>query len=197
MEQLKRHCLEHIPRDNWQFVHRIDALFPGGHAGQVVGVTTLFAERRSIRCTIMTIEGLVLFDARYDRRITVKRAVPPFDNAEFARGLIDDIRLIFFPPGGNLIQSGRLQNGSHVCRYRHADGQTVDIIRLTDQSILLQRYTPRNRIDRSLHMVYRTDKNPALPETLPHRLKLEAKGPSAYTLIMELLEATPLEHKPD
>ena len=72
----------------------------------------------------MTVEGLTLFEARSAEaeELEVLRALPPFDNREFASGLMRDVRTLFQPPPG-LGQYGTLADGTPVCRYNA--GQTM------------------------------------------------------------------------
>ena len=76
----------------------------------------------------MSIEGLVLFDGIYEGEVVINRGIRPFDSKEFAKGLMNDIRMVFFPPVGKLSGTGILSNGSHVCRYINDTTTIVDVI---------------------------------------------------------------------
>jgi hypothetical protein len=76
-----------------------------------MGVTELSSDPERIHAVMMTIEGLVLFDALFDGKLTINRGVAPFDSREFAEGLMDDIRLIFFKPAGNAVDAGLTEDG--------------------------------------------------------------------------------------
>ena len=81
-----------------RFVHAIAASLPGGGTGTVLGITVFDPKSKAIRSAILTIEGFVLFDARYDKELHVYRALPPFNGEEFAERLMKDVRLIFLAP---------------------------------------------------------------------------------------------------
>ena len=76
-------CQRLFPNGEWQFVHSIEAVMPGGHKGLVMGVTVISSRDRIAHCVLMTIEGLVVFDARYDQELVINRAVAPFDREGF------------------------------------------------------------------------------------------------------------------
>lgn len=192
LQNIQSRCLMLFPTGNWQFVHRIEAIFPGDVRSEVMGITTLSSSDRSVRCIIMTIEGLVVFDAVYDQRLTVKRSISPFDSNDFAQGLINDIQLIFFPPEGLPTQAGKLQNGYDVCRYQKAGGQTVDIVCPSDLFRLLRQYDPEKQLSRTLKAFFRKAEDPVKSAGFPHRLELEAHHSPEYTLVMDLLEAVPV-----
>lgn len=181
-------CRIPFPDRAWQFVHSIRALMPGGQKAVMIGVTALFPETGIIECVMMTVEGLVLFDARYDGEITVHRAMPPFDSMDFARGLIDDIKLMFFPPDGPLIASGIAEDGAFVCRYRTGRDMTVDIVIHEDHVWEIRQYDQDSGLIRSL----KTDSGGRGPagrqNPVPGRLELTVLGPSEYMLTLDLIE---------
>jgi hypothetical protein len=104
-----RTCRGPYPEGDWQLLHSIEATLPGGKKGFLMGLTVISSSDRTARCVIMTLEGFVVFDALYDKQITVKRAIAPFDSEVFANGLIEDINLIFFKPTGSIMTSGFLK----------------------------------------------------------------------------------------
>ena len=85
-------CHSHFPEGGWQLVHTINARIQGGRQATFTGVVILSPEDDSVRCAVMTLEGFVLFEAVDRGRVTVKRAFGPFDDENFAKGVMDDIR---------------------------------------------------------------------------------------------------------
>jgi hypothetical protein len=141
---------------------------------------------------MMTVEGLVLFDARYDGQIVIHRALPPFDSMTFARGLIDDIRLIFFPPNGPLIASGTSEDGALICRYRADRGMMVDIVIHEAHVWEIRQYDHNARLIRSLKADPGSRGTAGRQNPIPVRLELTAFGPSEYALTLDLIEARDL-----
>jgi hypothetical protein len=196
-------CAGFFPQGRWQMIHAIDFHLADGTSGNALGV--LILDGRSLSCALMTVEGLTLFEARSTGEADpeVLRALPPFDNPEFARGLLRDVRTLVQPPLG-LSHYGTLADGTPVCRYDA--GQTItDILPQADGCWQLFIYDEQN--------ILRTDGcQPADPRrehrqtraviarscerigeaNLPRRLDLRGFAPSAYTLNLRLLSAEPL-----
>jgi len=174
-----------FPEGEWQFLHSIKAELPDGGGFTSLGLTVLSSRNRTSRSVILTIEGLVVFDGEYDRRLTVHRALPPFDSPHFAGGLMDDIRLVFFEPEGLLAIAGRFENGAPACRYVEPDGGTIDVERREDQTWALRRYDSAKRLTRTVTAGQPTGTGAGFPATI----ELEAHGSQNYKLVMTLVEA--------
>jgi len=164
-----------------QFIHVIEAELPNKANLSMIGITVISPETDSIQCVIMTIEGFVIFDAVYDRELTINRGVSPFDSKAFAQGMIDDIRLIFFKPNGVLLQSGNLKDGSHACRYTDNDHYVTDLITTPDNHLEIRKYDKNLKLMRSVKTY--SDK-----EMIPERLELTAYGDNPYALKLKLIK---------
>ena len=178
-------CDVPFPDGRWQFLHTIEARMPGGSKGVLMGVTVISSHTRSVRCVIMTIEGLVLFEAEYDRQLVVHRGIEPFDSPEFARGLMEDIRLIFFRPRGALIDIGSLKDGARICRFQDIEGWILDTIIYETGSWELRQYSNQQRLTRFVRAVP-SERSAA---HFPRFLEITAHGNHEYQLTMTLVEA--------
>ena len=190
--ELPQTCHRLFPNGKWQFVHSIEAVMPGGHRGLVMGATIISSRDKSAHCVLMTIEGLVVFDARYDKRLVINRAVAPFDNEDFAAGLIRDIKLIFFMPQGSLVETGNDPDESSVCRYQNRDGRIVDLVIDADHTWHIRQYTVQQRLSRTVDAFFTQQESDGDGPDFPDRLELRAHDSAGYSLIMELVEAIPL-----
>lgn len=182
-------CKEIFPQGHWQFVHAIEAFPPGGRRINILGVIQTSSRQRTLKCVLLTLEGLVLFQASYNQHLTVERAISPFDAKGFAQGLINDIMLIFFAPEEPCQKTGYLDNGDFVCRYGLGKHRTLDIVRKPHDGWEIRRYNAHNRLERRV--------SPLEPMTLsargfPTHLELRASGLAGYRLSLTLLEARPL-----
>jgi len=182
-----RACRGPFPNGDWQLLHSIEATLPGGKKGFLMGLTVISSSNRTAQVVIMTLEGFVVFDASYDKQITVKRAIAPFDSDVFANGLIEDINLIFFKPSGPILASGFLKSGAAVCRYRKPDGSIVDIISHGEDNWEIKQYLPDFRLARVVKSIYLADR-----KAIADKIELNAHGSPGYTLVMDLVEAIPL-----
>lgn len=190
--QSGRTCRDPYPDSDWQLLHSIEATLPGGKKGFLMGLTVIAPSNRTARCVIMTLEGFVIFDALYDKKITVKRAVAPFDSEVFANGLIEDINLIFFKPSGSITTSGFLKSGAAVCRYQKPDGRLVDIISQGKHNWEIRQYRTDNRLAQTVKMMSAKETNLTDHKGISDKIELKAHGSPGYELVMELVEAVPL-----
>lgn len=192
---IRNKCTAHFPNGNWRFVHSIETTMPNGQKSLVIGVSLIFPQTKTIQSVIMTIEGLVIFDARHDqKRLTIHRAIHPFDSRNFARGLMNDVKLMFLEPDGQLIEVGAQNGGTEVCRYkdRNQSGSIVDIVVRNNHSWSIRQYSKNNSLLRSIDAyTCKASKNDH-QQSFPCRMELTAHGSASYTLYMELLEAEPL-----
>lgn len=190
--QAERVCRGPFPDGDWQLLHSIEATLPGGQKGFLMGLTVISSTNRTARCVIMTLEGFVVFDALYDKKISIKRAVAPFDSKDFANGVMADIDLIFFKPVGSFIASGFLKNGAAVCRYQQQDGRKVDIISREKYGWEIRLYLSDNRLVRTVKSISAAAHDSDGRHGIADRIELKAYGSPGYALAMELVEAVPL-----
>jgi hypothetical protein len=182
-------CARIFPQGRWELVHTIEADFPGGRRQLLMGVSRISSTERTVHCVLMTLEGLVLFDARHDGQLAINRAVPPFTGMALAQGMIDDIALLFFAPQSPCREAGFLPNGNYVCRYAVGDG-TEDILPMPGMGWEIHRYDAGHNLIRSV-----TAEIGASPygERVAERLELNAAGAAEYRLVLTLVEATQLK----
>lgn len=181
------YCEQPFSEGRWQLHHLIEAKVHGRSMGQLTGVSVISAADRTIECALMTIEGLVLFSARYDGKLTVMRAVAPFDRPGFARGLVDDLMLLFFKPTAPLQSRGLLPGGEAVCRYGAGDGAVVDTVFKDRRHWAVYRYSTGGRLERTIE-----GESAAAAFFPAAHLTIKSHGRMEYVLKLKLLEALPL-----
>lgn len=181
-------CAAVFPQGKWQFVHSIEFALQDGAGPPIIGVTTI--DDNSIGCALITVEGLTLFDADYkgSDSVVVRRAVPPFDNPEFAKGLIGDIRAIFRPPTAGAVQTGQSAGANPVCRYKGASGGVVDIELAADDCWQIKGYSSE-QLQRTI--TTRSCRKKGF-DLIPDYVELETYGRNGYTLKMTLIRADSL-----
>ena len=176
-------CRSIYPVGRWQLVHTINVRLRRGYQATLTGVIILSTADSRVHCVLMTLEGFVLFEAVDNGEVAVKRAFGPFDNSEFAKGVMRDIRLIFLAPEGRMQTAGKFAGGTQGCRYRTHDNRFIDVIGAADGSWQIQQYDPRKTV-----FVDAVDQRGLSP-----KLTLTAAGKAAYTLVMTLVEAVPMQ----
>ena len=164
---------------------------PGGGNATVIGITDISSDLETIHCIIVSIEGLVLFDGVYEREVVINRGIQPFDSKEFAKGLMNDIRMVFFPPVGELTGTGVLSNGSNVCRYRNDTMTIVDVIIDPNHNWEIRQYRNGN-LNRSVKAYIKERAIDGVQKSFPGRIELAVKEEPGYGLTLRLIRAEPL-----
>ena len=183
-------CSAVFPTDRWRMVHSIETVIAGRPAGVVMGITIVDPIAREVQAVIMTLEGLILFHARHSSdRTDILRAVAPFDSQNFAKGLIDDVRLLFLAPVGVDSLSGISSSGAFTCRYIRSDASAVDVVPGQKGGWMLLQYDKRAKLRRKVTAHPPQDCATATDGRLPCHIDVEAFRRPAYTLRMSLIEA--------
>lgn len=168
-----------------RLVHSIDGTLPGGSRATLIGISAAEPGTGKIRCTLMSIEGLVLLDAVYDGTLAINRGIGPLAKPDLVRGMLRDIRLILFRPAGAVEDAGVLRDGSRACRYRSGEG-VIDVIIKEGGAIELISYDGSSKAVR--RVVFSDERKNGVPATI----RLTASGMFGYTLDLDLIEAEPL-----
>ena len=163
-------------------------IWGGGREAQLIGITELSSHPERIHAVMMTIEGLVLFDGLHDGKLTINRGVTPFDSREFAQGLMEDIRLIFFIPHGDPIGIGATDQGFDLCRYRVSDHAVVDMMVHPDHLLEIRRYE-NERLTRTVSAPLKSTGIRKTTKNFPEKITLTAQGSAHYQLTLRLISA--------
>jgi len=169
-----------------RLIHAIEMKMGKEPRGAVIGVTLADPATRFISCAILTAEGVVLFEAQAAPSLKVFRALPPFDSLDFAQNMIDDIKLIFFAPGGKMLAGGTLEDGTEICRYRDEGGNWIDVRAGIAEKIEINKYSSTGILKRQIKLD-RTKGN------IYQHIELTAQERFNYALTMTLLEMEPVE----
>ncbi len=181
------------PSGDWQFSHTIHATVPGGKTVEMMGVSVISSADSSIRCVLMTLEGLVLFSGRFDGDLTVERAVSPFDRPGFAEGLMRDLELLFFTPKARMERYGRLPDGERVVRFYSKEKVTTDLVLREDRTWAIYEYSSQSKLVRSVEARSISPIGGNWKSTAPENIMLKRPGLLGYQLVMRLAEAIPLD----
>ncbi len=187
---IAKHCRSLFLQDNAQLVHSLEVRLPGKNTASVIGITNITPDDRALESVIMTIEGLVVFHARFiTGKKEVLKSVKPFTSEQFSDGLLRDIQLIFLIPGGNLMQAGKTVSDLNICRYQNQNGNLVDILLQPDGTWNINQYNGRKQLIRSVaaSQIDLTSNDPLT--RYPKKMILESSGLFGYSLIMNLLRA--------
>jgi len=177
-------CYATFPAGPWESVHKIEATFGGG-SSSLIGVTKGNPSDRRFQSVLLTPEGFVLFDA--ERRVTgisIRRAVAPFDSPAFARGLIEDVSLLFLPPACKPTTWGKETDRTITCKWENPDNST-EITGSMDNIWRILRRDKQGEVIKEVVM-----SGPFL-NGLASRIEFRAFKPAPYTLKMTLIQTSP------
>ncbi len=176
-----KNCETVFQNGTWQFAHVIEATLPGGGKSQLIGVTEVSSSPERIHAVMMTIEGLVLFDGMEDGKLTINRGVAPFDSIGFAKGLMEDIRLMFLKPDGEPMGVGITDNGFEVCRYRISNDTVIDVTVRPDCMFEIREYVNEQLVRKVVAEVN--------SRSIPEKMAFTAYEPAGYRLNLRLISA--------
>lgn len=180
-------CPSPFLKEKYRLVHSIETRLAGKTQSAIIGVTLADPSTRSVSCAIMTAEGMVLFEVESGHGVLkVNRALSPFDSADFAKNMIEDIKLIFFAPEGKIQKKGILPDGTTACRYQEEDGEWIDVINDKSEGTAIKRYS-------SIGILKRRIKFNKTSGNIYQSIELQANEAFNYSLLMTLIEAQPVE----
>lgn len=181
-------CNAFFVNGRWQLTHTVAVSVAGKTRGALVGVITIDTTAAAIHCALMTVEGLVIFEAQDKGGLNVIRALPPFTDDDYARGMMADLHLLFLPPPALATTAGRTADNHAVCRYVQSGGAVVDVIDMDDAGWVIRHYDARRRIDKEIVATAGAPETPIIAR----RMVLTGHGLPGYTLTMDLIDARPV-----
>jgi hypothetical protein len=180
-------CPSPFLKEKYRLVHAIETHMAGDTRSVIICVTLADPSTRFVSCAIMTAEGMVLFEAESGPgMLKINRALPPFDSVDFAKNMVEDIKLIFFAPEGKIQKKGNLPDGASACRYHEENGDWIDIIANKSEGTEIKRYSSAGILKRQIKF-NKTAGN------IYQSIELQANETFNYSLLMTLIESQPVE----
>jgi hypothetical protein len=178
-------CYAIFPAEPWESVHRIEATIRGG-SSSLLGVTKGEPSERRLQSLLLTPEGFILFEAeRRESGITVRKAVAPFDSSAFARGLMEDVALLFLPPQVKPTTWGKETDGKMICNWEGPHDSDTEITGSMDSGWRISRRDKKGRVIKEVVL------NGPFVNGLASRVELRAFKPASYRLRMTLVQPSP------
>ena len=173
-------CVALFPSEPWECVHKIEAVIQEGMSSSLLGITKGDPADRKLHTILLTPEGFILFETEQIKEtISVLKAVAPFDSAAFARGLMEDVNLLFLPPQGGPSKWGRSADGAILCQWDSPDGSRREITLSAVGKISLR--------DRHGDLVREALLKAPFVKGLASQMELRVHKPAPYRLRMTLL----------
>jgi len=193
LERTRQECRLPFLREETRLIHSLQAVLPDGSATSAIGITVADPAAQTLRLTLMTLEGFVLFTARVEgETMEIERAVSPFTNRDFARSLIRDVTFCLFPPAA-LPETVGLEEGNRpACRFRNDPDTATDVVLAGPERWEVRLYR-EGALTRTLTATGLSEHG------LSKKLELAGHGPFPYRLTLTLLTGTPvrLESRPE
>ena len=178
-------CYAIFPAEPWESVHRIEAIFGGG-SSSLLGVTKGEPSERRLQSILLSPEGFILFDAELrENGVAVRKAVAPFDSTAFARGLMEDVTLLFLTPKANPTTWKKEIDGTMICKWEGLDNSHVEITGSMDSGWRILRRNRYGEVTKEAVL------NGPFLNGLASRIEYRAFKPAPYTLRMTLIQAFP------
>ena len=178
-------CYALFPTGPWESVHRIEATIRGS-SSSLLGVTKGEPSEQRLQNVLLTPEGFILFDAELrEGRIVVRKAVAPFDSPVFAKGLIEDVSLLFLSPQVKPTTWGKETDGTLVCHWEDRDDSYTEITGSKDSGWRILRRDKKGKVIKEVAL-----KGPFV-NGLASRVELRAFKPASYRLRMTLVQPSP------
>jgi hypothetical protein len=183
-------CRRPFLSSKYRLVHAIDTVLPDGKKETAIGIMVADPLTRQFQTALMTLEGFVLFAAESGESLIVNRAVPPFDSPVFARSLVEDIRLTYFPPGKEPVAWGQEEGGEKACRFKRPDGGFVDITAADSGMMEIRLYGEGRELRKRITI-------PSFNrDGLAERIEIQREIWPPYTLQLRLIESEALPALP-
>jgi hypothetical protein len=178
-------CYAIFPAEPWESVHRIEATIRGG-SSSLLGVTKGEPSERGLQSLLLTPEGFILFEAeRRESGITVRKAVAPFDSSAFAKGLMEDVALLFLPPQVKPTSWGKETHGAMICNWEGPDDSHTEITGSMDSGWRILRRDKYGKVIKKVVL------NGPFVNGLASRMELRTFKPTSYRLRMTLVQPSP------
>ncbi len=178
-------CYALFPTGPWESVHRIEATIRGG-SSSLLGVTKGEPSEHKLQTVLLAPEGFILFDAELrEGRIAVRKAVAPFDSPAFARGLMEDVSLLFLPPQVKPTTWRKETDGTMICNWEEHDEPHMEIRGSTDGGWRILRGDKKGKVLKEVVL------NGPFVNGLASRVDLRAFKPASYRLRMTLVQPSP------
>ncbi|MDD5223232.1 MAG: DUF3261 domain-containing protein [bacterium] len=173
------------PQKSFRAIHAVDISLPLGRQSTVLGIIIADLASGRLRTTLLSLEGLMLFDATSVNSVTrVHHALPPLDAGAFAENLVADVKFLFWPENSTAgIQAWR-KDGVTTCRRATGRAGTLETVSAGSGARILRQYDEKGRLLREA-----AASGPVSPEGFPQKMRLEVHPLAGdYSLSLELVE---------
>jgi len=179
-------CYAIFPAEPWESVHKIEANIRGLGSYSLLGVIKGEPSERSLQSILLTPEGFVLFEAEFrDDDLSVRKAVAPFDSPAFARGLMDDVTLLFLSPQEKPTTWRKKTDGTMICQWEDHYGFRTEVKGSMNTGWRIKYKDKRGEVIKEILL------SGPFVDGLASHIELNATQPASYQLRMTLVQPSP------
>lgn len=183
-------CSIPYPKNSFRAIHAIDIALPGSQQSAVIGIIIADLSSGRLRTTLLSLEGLVLFDATSVNRVTkIHHALPPLDTGAFAENLVTDVKFLFWPENSTANISAWRKDGTTTCRRTISPACILEAVSDGSGARILRQYDEKGKLIREA-----AASGPVSKEGFFQKMRLKVHpGMGDYSLSLELVEGESIE----
>lgn len=170
------------PKAFW-VVHKIDLKSARIGKGVFIGAAKVEPQKNALHAVLMSVEGMVLFEAEYENGdLKIISAFPPLNDPAFAKGLMADVLFVLLKPAGGPVEQGVDGQGLTACRWTAEADAVLETALMPDGAVRMRLYGGDRRAAKEA-LAW-----PPFDREMPARICLKAFSPSNYTIELTLIE---------
>jgi hypothetical protein len=176
-------CPGIFPPKAFRVIHEI--MFKNASIGKgvFIGAAKVEPQKDALHAVLMSVEGMVLFEAEYESGdIKITSAFPPLNNSAFAKGLMADVLFVLLKPAGKPIEQGLDGKGLTTCRWKVEADAVLETALTADGAVRIRLYGGDK------HAAKEAMAWPPFDRGMPSRIYMKALSPSNYTIELTLIE---------
>jgi hypothetical protein len=176
-------CPGIFPSKAFLVVHKIELKSALIGKGVFIGAAKVEPQKDALHAILMSVEGMVLFEAEYENGdLRIIRAFPPFNDLAFAKGLMADVSFVLLKPAGGPIEQGVEGQGLTACRWPAEANAVLETALMSDGAVRIRLYGGDRRAAKEA-LAW-----PPFDREMPARIRLKAFSPYNYTVELTLID---------
>lgn len=176
-------CIACFSQHEFTVVHRVDYLYKKDSKISFIGVTKANPLKYSYRSILLTVEGMIVFDAEMSGGdLTVHHVAPSIDSTEFIKGLLDDVAFIFFSPHGDPLWTDKSLQGETTCCWLAPEGGAIKMTVRDKGGWTINNYSKNGKLLKEVRAL------PPFVNTFSRYVKLKSFGKVKYSIELALIE---------
>ncbi len=175
-------CPDIFPDKAFRAIHKIEmnnALFG---KSIFIGAAKVEPQRDALHAVLMSVEGMVLFEAKVEGGdLLVISAFPPLNDPDFTRELMADVLFLLLKPAAAPAETGADEQGLTACRWPTEAGGVLEQTLMREGAIRMRRYDKQRRTIKEAVAL------PPFDRGMPTQIRMRSFIPVNYTIELTLI----------